>query len=180
MQSVVDPVLTGMRAEGDALPGVPLLRSDAHRQGPKVVEFNVRFGDPEAQVVMPLSRGPLAPWRGRGLGPDSDRELPRRPTGVRVGVVLASGGYPGRDARLGTPDHGLAEAVALEGCAGVPRRARPPAMARLVTAGGRVLTVVGPADLREARDRAYRRRAYLVQGHALPDGHRAGQLASHV
>ena len=68
-----------MAAEGTPFRGFPLLRVDAHPDGPKVIEFNVRFGDPEAQVVLPLigrASHPGATGSGRGEAPP----LGRRPT----------------------------------------------------------------------------------------------------
>ena len=63
--------------------------------GPKVIEFNVRFGDPEAQVVLPLLPVDLAPLLlSAAAGQLAGDPLPQ-PSGARVGVVLASGGYPG-------------------------------------------------------------------------------------
>ena len=113
-------------------------------EGPQVVEFNVRFGDPEAQVVFPrlaedLSTLLMAAARGRLESRDA-----RFVSDPLVGVVLASGGYP--DAyQTGEPIEGLAEAAAEPGAlvfhAGTAER-----NGRLVTAGGRVLTVVGRGD----------------------------------
>jgi phosphoribosylamine--glycine ligase len=58
---------TGCAGEGPPIQGVPLRRLDAHRHGPRVVEFNVRFGDPEAQVILPmLDEEPRAAADGRG------------------------------------------------------------------------------------------------------------------
>jgi phosphoribosylamine--glycine ligase len=145
-REIVGPVLTGMAAEGTPFRGFLYCGLMLTPDGPKVIEFNVRFGDPEAQVVMPLIEAPLAPVlqaaaEGRLSGS-------RRPTpdsrNVSVGVVLAAHGYPG-DVRAGDVISGLDD-VARD-CpdvrvfhAGVKQRG-----ADLVTAGGRVLTVVATA-----------------------------------
>jgi phosphoribosylamine--glycine ligase len=122
--------------------------------GPKVVEFNVRFGDPEAQVVLPLVQGELgqvlmAAACGRLAGhscPLSDRP--------HVGVVLASGGYPGEFQR-GRPIHGEREASEQPGVL-VFHAGTTLQDGRLVTSGGRVLTVVGSGDdYAMAIERAY-------------------------
>jgi len=171
MQSVVDPVLTGMRSEGHPFAGVLYCGLMLTADGPKVIEFNVRFGDPEAQVILPLVPVDLAPL----LLAAASGQLPAaelaRPVGVRVGVVLASGGYPGA-MQTGYPITGLAEAGALDGVVvfhagtrlrqgsrlrqGFGGQVGGQAPDEVVTAGGRVLTVVGAgATLREARERAY-------------------------
>ncbi len=154
MQSVVDPVLTGMRNEGYPFVGVLYCGLMLTADGPKVIEFNVRFGDPEAQVILPLLPVDLAPLlMAAASGQLPTAELPR-PAGVRVGVVLASGGYPGA-MQTGYPIIGLAEAGALDGVA-VFHAGSASRDGEVVTAGGRVLTVVGAgATLSEARERAY-------------------------
>jgi phosphoribosylamine--glycine ligase len=122
--------------------------------GPKVVEFNARLGDPGTQVVLPGLAEDLLPhlWNaadGR-IEPGTFRT-----TGTRhVGVVLASGGYP-EAFETGKIISGLDEAAALPGTlvfhAGSAERD-----GEIVTAGGRVLTVVGSgADYAAARERAY-------------------------
>jgi phosphoribosylamine--glycine ligase len=123
--------------------------------GPKVIEFNVRFGDPEAQVVLPLLPVDLAPLLLAASAGQLPTEPLPPPTGARVGVVLASGGYPGA-MTTGFPIEGLDVAAAAGVTvfhAGTASGAGPD---EVVTSGGRVLTVVGEGpDLRTARDRAY-------------------------
>jgi phosphoribosylamine--glycine ligase len=123
--------------------------------GPKVIEFNVRFGDPEAQVVLPMMDEDLS-WL---LGAAATGALPSRRARFRsephVGVVLASRGYP-ESSQSGVPIGGTDAASAVPGAlvfhAGTARRD-----GRLVTAGGRVLTVVGRgATYRDAIETAYR------------------------
>ena len=151
---IVQPVIDGMRAEGRPYRGFLYCGLMLTGDGPKVIEFNVRFGDPEAQVVLPLLEGDLigaftAATRG-------DLSTPTLSVGAdrTIGVVLASGGYP--DAfETGRPISGLEEAAAMEGVtvfhAGTARQD-----GRLVTGGGRVLTVVGRGpDYRTAMTRAY-------------------------
>jgi phosphoribosylamine--glycine ligase len=154
MQTIVEPVLTGMRNEGHPFAGVLYCGLMLTGDGPKVIEFNVRFGDPEAQVVLPLLPVELMPLlKAAAAGQLPTAALPA-PSGARVGVVLASGGYPGT-IDTGFPIRGLDDAAALDGVlvfhAGASSRD-----GQIVTSGGRVLTVVGEgADLRAARDRAY-------------------------
>jgi phosphoribosylamine--glycine ligase len=154
MQQVVDPVLAGMRGEGNPFVGVLYCGLMLTADGPKVIEFNVRFGDPEAQVILPLLPVDLAPLlMAAASGHLPTAELPR-PTGVRVGVVLASGGYPGA-MTTGYPITGLAEAGTL-GDVAVFHAGSAARDGEVVTAGGRVLTVVGSgATMRDARERAY-------------------------
>jgi len=119
-----------------------------------VIEFNVRFGDPEAQVVLPRIDGALA----RTLMAAATGRLSE--TGVRVstdccvGVVLASRGYPA-SAESGRPIDGLTEAGGHEDALVFHAGTRLD-NGRIVTAGGRVLTVVGRgADFETAMDAAY-------------------------
>jgi phosphoribosylamine--glycine ligase len=122
--------------------------------GAKVIEFNVRFGDPEAQVVLPLIDYGLAgvlqgAARGRFVGAS-----PVVSHDKTVGVVLASRGYPA-SAESGVPIEGVDRAAALPGVT-VFHAGTKMQDGRVVTAGGRVLTVVGRgATYQEAMDRAY-------------------------
>jgi len=161
-RTIVEPVLRGMAAEGNPFRGFLYCGLMLTHDGPKVIEFNVRFGDPEAQVVLPLL-GPLTPllFAASGAGNRepgaamSGSRLQAPGSQVAVGVVLAAHGYPG-DVRTGDVIHGLDE-VARD-CpdvqifyAGVKQRGDD-----LVTAGGRVLTVMAAAPSYEiAIARAY-------------------------
>jgi len=154
LREIVQPVLDGMRAEGEPYTGFLYVSLMLTSTGPKVIEFNVRFGDPEAQVVMPMLRGRfgrvlLAAAKGtlssESIAATSDRV---------VGIVLASRGYPGH-VQTGQVISGLDRASKMPGVlvfhAGTRREER-----KVVTAGGRVLTVVGRAPTFEkAMARAY-------------------------
>jgi phosphoribosylamine---glycine ligase len=159
IRDVIDPVLRGMRAEGTEYRGFLYAGLMMTCAGPKVIEYkvieyNVRFGDPEAQAVMPLIDGELLPL----LLASADGDLgDRRVTlhgGVSVAVVLAAAGYPG-PVTTGVPISGLDKACQVPGVtifhAGTAMRDN-----RIVTAGGRVLTVVATGGgYQDAIDRAY-------------------------
>ncbi len=155
LTSIVGPVLQGLIAEGMPYRGVLYCGLMLTADGPKVIEFNVRFGDPEAQVVLPMIAEPLTPilWAA-ATGVMRSSRVRLRPE-AHVGVVLAAAGYPGA-VRTGDRVEGL-ERVAAE-CpdvqvfhAGVKSDGR-----ELVTAGGRVLTVVARgATFAAAIERAY-------------------------
>jgi phosphoribosylamine---glycine ligase len=155
VHEIVEPVLRGMREEGTPYRGVLYVGLMLTADGPKVIEFNVRFGDPEAQVVLPMIAEPLAPiLLGAAIGRLKPAVL-AADSNVHVGVVLASAGYPGT-VRSGATISGL-ERVARE-CpdalvfhAGVRGSG-----GQLVAHGGRVLTVVGKgATFEAAIARAY-------------------------
>ena len=158
-REIVKPVLSGMAREGTPFRGFLYCGLMLTPDGPKVIEFNVRFGDPEAQVVLPLIEAPLAPLllaaaEGKLSGPGVRDPGPGQSSGSRipdpgsrqvsVGVVLAAHGYPG-DVRSGDVITGLADVArdcpdVLVFHAGVKQRGDD-----LVTAGGRVLTIVATA-----------------------------------
>jgi phosphoribosylamine--glycine ligase len=151
---IVSPVLAGMDHEGHPYRGFLYVGLMLTSEGPKVIEFNVRFGDPEAQVVLPMLDEDLG-WL---LAEAATGALPSRPARFRgephVGVVLAAGGYPDAP-ELGKPIDGIQVASDVPGAivfhAGTAKRE-----GRLVTAGGRVLTVVGHSTtFRDAIDTAY-------------------------
>jgi phosphoribosylamine--glycine ligase len=154
LSEVVAPVIVGMRAEGRPYRGFLYCGLMLTPDGPRVIEFNVRFGDPEAQVVLPLVEGNLAlALAAAAAGDLRGHAVSTRPERA-VGVVLASGGYP--DAiETGKPITGIADAERADEVtvfhAGTAVRD-----GALVTAGGRVLTVVGRASTFEsAMARAY-------------------------
>jgi phosphoribosylamine---glycine ligase len=154
MREIVEPVLRGMRAEGTEYRGFLYAGLMMTCAGPKVIEYNVRFGDPEAQAVMPLIGGELLPLLAAAAdGSLADRQVQLNP-GVSVAVVLAAPGYPGT-VKTGAPIRGLADAARVPGVtvfhAGTAARDGD-----IVTAGGRVLTVVATGrDYQAAIDRAY-------------------------
>ena len=148
------PVLAGMAADGHPFRGFLYTGLMLTDEGPKVIEFNVRLGDPEAQVVLPMLEEPLLPLLVAGAAGSLRQSSVRMASDRLVGVVLASRGYP-ESSDSGQPISGIDRAEAIAGVsvyhAGTERRGRD-----LVAAGGRVLTVVGRgAEFSEAISRAY-------------------------
>jgi len=154
MREIVNPVVNGLRHDGQAYVGFLYAGLMLTCDGPKVIEFNVRFGDPEAQVVIPMIQSDLAPRLALAAdGALDDAPLTFKPE-RHVGVVLASKGYPA-SGPTGVPIQGLEEANHLPDVlvfhAGTARRGDD-----VVTAGGRVLTVVGRGrTFEDAIARAY-------------------------
>jgi phosphoribosylamine--glycine ligase len=151
---IVQPVIDGMRFEGREFRGFLYVGLMLTREGPKVVEFNVRLGDPETQVVLPLIDEGLVPLLSQAAAGRLGQSACAAAGRVSVGVVLASAGYPEKY-ETGKPIAGLDEAASMGDVlvfhAGTARKGDA-----IVTAGGRVLTVVGlGADYREATGRAY-------------------------
>jgi phosphoribosylamine--glycine ligase len=160
LEEIVNPVLRGMRAEGTEYRGFLYAGLMMTCDGPRVIEYNVRFGDPEAQAVMPLIDGDFVSL----LAAAADGDLRGRTVTLRddvsVGVVIAAGGYPGPISN-GAPISGLEAAARVPNVtifhAGTSRRGE-----EIVTAGGRVLTVVATAaDYQSAIDRAYEAAALI-------------------
>lgn len=154
MRDIVEPVIAGMAAEGHPFRGFLYAGLMITPEGPKVIEFNVRLGDPEAQVVLPLISEPLLPLLAESAAGHLRHEACQRSDDRLVGVVIASRGYP-ESSSSGQPIEGIDRAEAIPGVsvyhAGTARRGET-----LVTAGGRVLTVTGRGtDFAEAIARAY-------------------------
>ena len=152
----IDPLLAALRDRGTPFQGLLYAGLMLTPQGPRVLEYNCRFGDPETQVLMAATRGSL----GELMLAAANGALPRHANlaagEVAVGVVACAEGYPQKP-RLGDVVEGL-EAAAASGAriffAGV--NSAGPASAPLVTAGGRVLTLVGQGNsLAAARSQAY-------------------------
>ena len=154
MGEVVRPVIAGMAAEGHPFRGFLFVGLMLTADGPKVIEFNARLGDPETQVVLPLIDEPLLPLLVAGAAGALRASSVRIAGDCLAGVVLASRGYP-ESSESGQPIEGVEQAEAIPGVsvyhAGTARRGR-----ELVTAGGRVLTVVGQGlSFADAISRAY-------------------------
>ena len=160
VSEIVRPVLDGMVREGSPFRGFLYVGLMLTADGPKVVEFNVRLGDPEAQVVLPRLDEELSAL----LGAAAVGTLPSRPARfrdeARVGVVLAAAGYPDA-AETGKVISGIEEATRVPDAL-VFHAATRRTDGELVTAGGRVLTVVGGGrSHREAIGVAYRAAAHI-------------------
>jgi phosphoribosylamine---glycine ligase len=158
-REVVIPVLTGMAREGHPFRGFLYCGLMLTADGPKVIEFNVRFGDPEAQVVLPLIEEPLAPVlmaaaEGR-LATTPRWSAAAKSPSCAVGVVLAAMGYPGA-VQTGQRIEGLEHLAheypdVLAFFAGVASSERG-----LITSGGRVMTLVArDRNFQAAIDRVY-------------------------
>ena len=151
---ILEPTIAEMTQRSTPMQGVLYAGLILTDDGPKVLEFNCRFGDPETQVVLPTMDGDL----GVLLDAVANGTLAEVPapvaTGAAVGVILASGGYPG-SYRKGLPIAGLDrphDDTTIVFQAGTAEDDE----GRIATNGGRVLTVVGlGADIAEARFRAY-------------------------
>jgi phosphoribosylamine--glycine ligase len=166
MRTIVAPVLDGMRALGEPYKGFLYVSLMLTGDGPKVIEFNVRLGDPETQVLLPILGGNLAElllWASADADAndtgsrfsENEKRLPVSSTSTAVGVVLASAGYPG-PVESGRAIDGLAAAEARPDVLVFHAGTRAAADGRIVTAGGRVLTVVATApSFAEAMQRAY-------------------------
>ena len=154
MAEAVEPTLAALRGRGIDYRGVLYCGLMFTPSGPRVLEYNVRFGDPEAQVVLPRLTSDLgellaAAAAGR-LGPE-----PTFDDGAAVTVVCASEGYP-TSPRTGDRIWGLDAAAQVAGVTVFVAGVGAGSDCALVTAGGRVLTVTGRGPtVDEARHRAY-------------------------
>jgi phosphoribosylamine---glycine ligase len=139
-QRILRPTLAGMRALGEPYRGVLYTQLMLTRDGPRVVEFNCRFGDPECQLILPLLQSGLAEVCASIVSGQFRPDAISWKDGRTYGVVLAAPGYP-EAPRLGGAIEGLEDVSedVLVFQAGTGRDAAGP----LVTAGGRVMTVVG-------------------------------------
>ncbi len=143
-----------MAADGVAYRGLLYTGLMLTSDGPKVLEYNCRFGDPETEVVIPRLRSDLAELLlAASTGGLADAKVDWTPDAA-VTVILASGGYPGPYA-TGVPIQGLADADEVEGAV-VFHAGTAEADGRVVTSGGRVLSVTGiGATIGKARAHAY-------------------------
>ncbi|MBQ1913974.1 MAG: phosphoribosylamine--glycine ligase, partial [Selenomonadaceae bacterium] len=152
-ERILKPAISAMKAEGRPYKGCLYAGLMITKEGPKVVEFNARFGDPETQVVLPLLESDLVEIMlacAEGSLGSLDIQWSK---GAAVCVVMASGGYPGSYAK-GKEITGLDEAKKAGNLvfhAGTARKD-----GKIVTNGGRVLGVVAKADnIQDAVKHAY-------------------------
>jgi phosphoribosylamine---glycine ligase len=155
-EQTIGPMLRALTAHGTPFRGLLYAGLMLTRQGPRVLEYNCRFGDPETQVVLGRIEGELGSALLAAVRGDLSRTHLRSRASVSVGVVACAPGYPASP-RLEAPIEGLAEAEADPATriffAGVSDPGTGPR-----TAGGRVLTVVAEGtDAGVARGAAYRR-----------------------
>ena len=153
MTTIVRPTVTALAEEGAPYSGVLFVQLMLTREGPKVVEFNCRFGDPECQAILAPMDGDLLPLL-IAVAKGAPAPEVAASTRAAVCVTVVSGGYPGTYA-TGVPITGVDEAASLAGVqlfhAGTALRD-----GRLVTAGGRVFGVTAVAeDVASAIERAY-------------------------
>jgi phosphoribosylamine--glycine ligase len=154
MAEIVAPTLRAMKAIGAPYKGVLYAGLMIAAEGPKLIEYNVRFGDPECQVLMPRLMSDLVPaLMASRDGALKSLDLRWYPDAALT-VVMAARGYPGRYAR-GSVIEGLDAAATVEGVeifhAGTKQDGD-----RVVANGGRVLDVTAlGATVRQARSRAY-------------------------
>jgi phosphoribosylamine--glycine ligase len=155
MERAIRPTLAELARRGAEYRGVLYCGLMLTPDGPKVIEYNIRFGDPECQVLVPRLASDLYVHlhecaRGRVETPIELANV------AAAGVVLASDGYPFVSPRKGDVIEGLAATAAREGVHVFHAATSTDDSGHIVTNGGRVLTVVGTgANVRAAREHAY-------------------------
>jgi phosphoribosylamine--glycine ligase len=154
MREIVAPTVSAMKARGTPFAGVLYAGLMLTAEGPKLIEYNVRFGDPEAQVLMPRLESDLVPALLAACDGGLEGFELRWSGDAALAVVMAAKGYPGAYPR-GSQIRGVVEAEAMDGVlvfhAGTKRDG-----ARLLADGGRVLNVTATGGtVAEAQGRAY-------------------------
>jgi phosphoribosylamine--glycine ligase len=153
VETVHQPVLDELAARGTPFVGVLFAGVMLSDDGPRVLEFNCRFGDPETQSLLPRLEGDLLELLAAAAGGDLSGATVQVAENAAVTVVIAAGSYPA-EGESGTPIDGVADAEAAGALvfhAGTALKGD-----RLVTNGGRILNVTAVADtVAAARDRAY-------------------------
>jgi phosphoribosylamine--glycine ligase len=151
---IMRPLLRGLLQQGIKFRGLLYPGLMITSEGPRVLEFNCRFGDPETQALLPRMKSDLLPLLEATIDGKIDTRAIEWDTRPAVTVVLASGGYPGKY-ETGKPISGLDDAAKLEDVQ-IFHAGTKCANAEVKTAGGRVLGVTAlGSTIEEARERAY-------------------------
>lgn len=151
---IMRPLLDGLRKEGVVYRGLLYPGLMITGDGPRVLEFNCRFGDPETQALLPRLKSDLVPLLAATIDGKIDSVTIQWDERASVTVVLASAGYPGKY-ETGKKISGLAEAAKLDGVQ-VFQAGTKTERGDVVTAGGRVLAVTALGQtIKAARERAY-------------------------
>ena len=161
-REIAEPMLKGMAKDGMPYQGVLYIGIMVTAEGPKVVEFNARFGDPECQVLMKGLTGDIVPvilvaatGGLKGSEKDYERLLELKQFAPTATVVMAANGYPGK-VEKGSVIAGVEKAGALEGVTVFHAGTDVGPDGALLAKGGRVLNVTASGkSLKEAVDRAY-------------------------
>jgi len=154
MDTIVEPTLLALRRAGTDYRGVLYAGLIVTAEGPKLIEYNARFGDPEAEVVLPLLASDLTELLAAAAGGALAEPPTFRPESA-VCVVAAAAGYPASP-RSGDLVEGVEEAGRVEGVTVFHAGTRRDSSGALRSAGGRVLAVTALGEtVAEARSRAY-------------------------
>ncbi|MFH1593464.1 MAG: phosphoribosylamine--glycine ligase [Candidatus Omnitrophota bacterium] len=155
IEKIIKPAIEGMQEAGTPLKGVLYAGIMVTGGGPKLLEFNVRFGDPETEAIIPRLKSDIVDLIEGSIDGSLENHKLKWDKRCCVSVVMASGGYPGKYEK-GKEIKGLDEALSLEETtifhAGTKKTG-----GKVVTDGGRVLNVVSlGSDIKEAIERAYK------------------------
>jgi phosphoribosylamine--glycine ligase len=154
MREIVEPTARAMADEGTPFSGVLYAGLMLTAEGPKLIEYNVRFGDPECEAIMPRIDGDFAALLF-AVATGGALERPALTEGSSMTVIVAASGYPGTPAKGGAIG-GLETAQAVDGVT-IFQAGTALDRGQLVASGGRVLAVTAVGrSLGEARERAYR------------------------
>ena len=169
MREIVEPTARAMVEAGTPFSGILFAGLMLTADGPKLIEYNVRFGDPECEAIMPRIEGDFAALL-QAVATGADFAAPSLSPTHSMAVILAATGYPGTP-RKGGAIANLDAAQAMDGVtifhAGTARDGTARDGDQLVASGGRVLAVTALGeDLRDAATRAYRAIAAID----FPDG----------
>ena len=156
--TIIKPVVDAMAAQGMPYKGVLYTGLIITSHGPKVLEFNARFGDPETQAILPRLETDLLDIMMASINGTLDQVKIAWSGDSCVGVVLASGGYPG-EYQAG---HVISVSDRLEQGIDIYYAGAKQVDGRIVTDGGRVLTIAATGKtLKDARDKVYRNIQYV-------------------
>ncbi len=157
-ETIVKPTVAGLVKEKLGYKGFIYFGLMMTKEGPKIIEYNCRFGDPECQAVMPLMEGDLATYCLKGAQGELDRSLIRFKQGWSVCLILASAGYP-VTSRSGDVITGFEQ---VEGASVYHAGTKKNAAGQWETNGGRVLAVVAQSEDRgSAVKQAYEQVSHL-------------------